>query len=1032
MKYFLEQEPNALEFLDNSWPELDRFQFNKEPQNSFLWALAQARHHRRSGFTGKPKPLTKVDSSGKLPSENKESGENCDKGSAQLLEVDIPTATIEITGDENEYGSSGAVPTTPVEAVNAEILASTSETEVVVEEDKKEKEGEEVADSAADLLAKTKSAKSAIKKSNALTLAFKQALMAKKGPTNTNAAGNKDIEKFLEKVKCVLNEKIRCDQKGEVSLMRDTDVKNPHLQALSFRAKGLLKMARHNLMQVPGPSEKLKGLKPVAVVQPATSTPSSSAPSSTTPVTSVTPAETTSVQMVTVQPTVSTAKPKTPIADTSSDKFDRLQAAIKQHEEAIKRLEEERVANTAAALLAKIRKKSEPTELEQSLPATDGTDISQSKLGTPVVAEQPVVPANTAPAVSTVGSAQEPGPQPPPKEIQPTPLPTPAQPASVESSVQQPIVIEPQVVEQQTAKDDPTSKKQPNVLKNLSKFSKMNIPQDQATKSTAAALLAKVKAKKTGGESPSSNQPLAEAEPLKIPALGEGGVAMVNEWPPTQDQVQTEVRSTSTNRVEEETVTAPMPPAEEKPPPPPEPEPEAESSNMMDIDTEDSSVTQADATSSAPEVISTIPTISAQPQPPQPPSSSALSSISGAPVSYPVPAPPLPPMLSQPSSTQGYMATSQPAITAQTATSVATSEAQHGWTQSQQSWFQNMSQNMDATQWQQWQQWANSHGYQWPGYQQQGPPDPSAWQKAFENLSKVVGEEKPAWWSGPWPPHPNQHPHQQWPPPHPQWGHQGAWGDHTGGWQQGGGWGSGWGSYDQSQDPSAYSQQQCQYEEYDTGPPGVMGQGQYDSGPPGVMPEDNSMYEDEPPPPGQENMPAFSTGMSSAPKPPPQHFRRGANSNFPKPPAHNSNFSKPPAPHVPSLLHDIDVSKPPPPFVPHGHDIQGGLGRGKASGRGRGRGNSPTSVKANPWEGRGRGRGAKESPPAMVSPWDAAKGGISVEKLNEMQAAQAGGNSAAEPEERVEPLGLNVKIYILNGDAPLCRSVEVSCRLVFV
>ncbi len=52
MKYFLEHEPNSLEFLDKSWPELDRFYTNKEPQNSFLWALAQARHHRHSGAAG--------------------------------------------------------------------------------------------------------------------------------------------------------------------------------------------------------------------------------------------------------------------------------------------------------------------------------------------------------------------------------------------------------------------------------------------------------------------------------------------------------------------------------------------------------------------------------------------------------------------------------------------------------------------------------------------------------------------------------------------------------------------------------------------------------------------------------------------------------------------------------------------------------------------------------------------------------------------------------------------------------------------
>ena len=108
MKYFLEQEPNELEFLDNSWPELDRFQYNKEPQNSFLWALAQARHHRRSGFTSKPgKTSAKTETPDKTPVER----ENADKGSTQLLEVDIPTATIEITGEENEYGSTtGVVP----------------------------------------------------------------------------------------------------------------------------------------------------------------------------------------------------------------------------------------------------------------------------------------------------------------------------------------------------------------------------------------------------------------------------------------------------------------------------------------------------------------------------------------------------------------------------------------------------------------------------------------------------------------------------------------------------------------------------------------------------------------------------------------------------------------------------------------------------------------------------------------------------------------------------------------------------------
>ena len=986
MKYFLEHEPNALEFLDKSWPELDRFQFNKEPQNAFLWALAQARHHRRSGFTGKPKTSAKTDKTSKTSGDSKESGDASDKGTSQLLEVDIPTVTIEITGDENEYGSTGSAPANPVESVNADILSlateTTTESEMATEEKKKDKEGE-VTDSAADLLAKTKSAKLATKKSNALTLAFKQALMAKNVPIKSQAAGNKELEKFLERVKTVLDERVRCDQKGEVSLMRETDVKNPHLQKLSFRAKGLLKMARHNLMQIPGPSDKLSSFKPVAVVQPASTTPASTVPS-TAPTGTVTATQTPAVSTAQVQP----AKPKPQVPETSpADTFDRLQAAIKQHEEAIKKLEEERVATTAAALLAKIRKKNGPDAEVQPAAESTGTPPAESA---PAPASSDVPPASSS--VSEGSTTAEVRDQPTVSKTA-----TDARPAVSGS-------------EQQSGKDDAAIKRQ---RKLNAKLSKLNFPMDQATKSTAAALLAKIKAKKTGRETgrespPSrpSSQSSAESEPVKIAIVGQGGVVMVNEWPPSAEQ-----EAKKENQVE---TTAPMPPAEEEKPPPPPTEPDP-----MDIETEETPSVAIEV--SAPQVItaSTIisaePTISAQPVPPQPEASGPTSSISGAPVNYPVPAPPLPPMLSQPSSTQD----NSTGLISQTITSVATSQpqqAQHGWQQSQTSWFQNMSQNMDATQWQQWQQWAQSHGYQWPGYTQQGPPDPSAWQKAFENLSKVVGEEKPVWWSGPWPPHPNQHPQQQWhAPPPPHWNQQGGWGDHAGGWQhQHGGWGAGWGpAYDQSQEQ--YAESQPVYDQY--------AQGAYETGPPGTgnmghsMEMQDDMYDEEPPPPGQENEPAFSTGMSGMPKPPPAAFRRGAG---------------PPPSHIPSLLHDIDVSQPPPPFIPQSnHD--GAMGRGRTSkwdqpppgnGRGPGRGNSPTSPMTNPWDARGRGRGVikDKSPPAQASPWDAAKGGISLDKLNEMSGGCGGIETA---EERVEPLGLNVKIYVLNSDSPLCKSVEV-------
>ncbi len=86
--------------------------------------------------------------------------------------MDIPTATIELTGDENEFPST-----------------SGESDERAVDDDSKDA-GDEVTDSVADLMAKSKNTKSASKKSNALTLAFRQALQAKKIPANAQGAAS--------------------------------------------------------------------------------------------------------------------------------------------------------------------------------------------------------------------------------------------------------------------------------------------------------------------------------------------------------------------------------------------------------------------------------------------------------------------------------------------------------------------------------------------------------------------------------------------------------------------------------------------------------------------------------------------------------------------------------------------------------------------------------------------------------------------------------------------------------------------------
>ncbi len=92
MQYFLEHDQESLKFLDMHWPELDRFHSSKvEPQKAFLWALAHARHHRSKGkgqkVTTPVKPTMPSGEELKTP----DSAES-------LLDVDIPTATIDIAG----------------------------------------------------------------------------------------------------------------------------------------------------------------------------------------------------------------------------------------------------------------------------------------------------------------------------------------------------------------------------------------------------------------------------------------------------------------------------------------------------------------------------------------------------------------------------------------------------------------------------------------------------------------------------------------------------------------------------------------------------------------------------------------------------------------------------------------------------------------------------------------------------------------------------------------------------------------------
>ncbi len=226
-----------------------------------------------------------------------------------------------------------------------------------------------------------------------------------------------DLVKFMDRVTTVLEEKVRCDQKGEVYLMRDTDVKkNPHLQALSFRAKGLLKMAKHNLGQISGPSDKPRSVKPVATVLPAPAVVVSPAPATSASPHARAPKPVAQV-VHTPAPTVTTssslgAKPTVTVSDSAVVTFDRLQAAFQK-------FEEDRVANTAAALLAKVRRKTSDLETEPvpipnfsmvEVPATTGASAtavsnvvtSQTGAAPPTLAVPPAQTTTVSSAVAPV------------------------------------------------------------------------------------------------------------------------------------------------------------------------------------------------------------------------------------------------------------------------------------------------------------------------------------------------------------------------------------------------------------------------------------------------------------------------------------------------------------------------------------------------------------------------------------------------------------------------------------------------------
>ncbi len=124
-------------------------------------------------------------------------------------------------------------------------------------------------------------------------------------------------------------------------------------------------MARHTLLQIPGPGDT----QPEPIVKATDSTPASNSAGSKPTQTRTLPSKTAeqiakpSASEALGSTNTGTVVPKEEPADTpqpavSQDQSDALLAAIRQHEQNVKKEEEAEMASTAAALLAKVRAKS--------------------------------------------------------------------------------------------------------------------------------------------------------------------------------------------------------------------------------------------------------------------------------------------------------------------------------------------------------------------------------------------------------------------------------------------------------------------------------------------------------------------------------------------------------------------------------------------------------------------------------------------------------------------------------------------------
>ncbi len=384
-------------------------------------------------------------------------------------------------------------------------------------------------------------------------------------------------------------------------------------------------MARHTLLQIPGPGDTV----PEPIVKPKDSTPASNSAgqartlpskpatqgSDPTPSASGTVGSTNTGTVVPKEePGDSGSAGAQPQASVSQDQSDALLVAIRQHEENVKKEEQAEMASTAAALLAKVRGKSggeaDAPISQPSVPPAGQTSADQSQPG----------------GVTMDQSSQERASVTPSPPVSASSTPTPSEAGADRQSP--------------TVKEEPGSDKkkaQKNRFSKLTNFSKIGVPQDAATKSTAAALLARIKAKKLGIDDP--NQPSSTPPPstgeTPPPPQAPPGASSVTEWPPAPVVEIKEEGEPVEKRIKIEegpntqgTGTAPQPMVIEGVPPPqgipppqgvPPPQP-------------------------VPPPMPPLPPPPSDDQPQPPPLPATSSSISGAPVTYSMQPPPMPPL----------------------------------------------------------------------------------------------------------------------------------------------------------------------------------------------------------------------------------------------------------------------------------------------------------------------------------------------------------------------------------------------------